>query len=314
MNRTRYNLFSQLIAVWLILLTSSLLSPALAETVKIAIIKSHNSEPYQLTEKGFQQYLRKQKIQVVYSEYQLISNNNNATLVDQVTAWQPDLIFSLGKNATELSTTSLKNVPIITSLVLEKDSENYSGTTGVYLGHSVDTELKILSQLLPDYKKVGVLYSSDTNKEKITQASIIARKYGIEITSVRISSPKEIPQALNNVMKTADVIWGLPDTTVLSPKTSKAILLASFRNQIPFIGLSNTWVKAGALYSLDWDYTDMGEQAGMHAHKIIQGRPLSALKPSYPASVYYSLNLKTANHMKVRFSKEHISKSKNIYK
>ena len=317
MNRTRYNSFSKALAmnVLLLLLLSTIVSPAFAEPVRVAVLKSHNTEPYQFTQNSFQKHLRKQKLDVTYTEFLVNENENNSLqIIDQLKQWNPDLIFSLGNKATNLSTKNIRNIPIVTSLVLASDYSSFMGVAGVRLGYSVDTELKMLQQLLPEHKNVGVLYSSDENSTKILEAKQLAGKYGLKITAIKVNSPKEIPKALESVMNNSDVLWGIPDHTVLSASTSKAVLLASFRNKIPFIGLSSNWVKAGALYSLDWNYSEIGHQAAEEAAAILHGRSDHTAKLSYPNSISYSLNLKTAKRMKITFAKENISKAKNVYK
>jgi len=110
---------------------------------------------------------------------------------------------------------------------------------------------------------------------------------------------QELPDALDSLNKRADVLWGVADQIVLNPQTVKPILLFSLRNRIPFVGLSATWVKAGALYALDRDYKDIGRQCGELALKILQGTAPSALPPVPPRKVVYSVNLKTAHLLKL---------------
>ena len=97
----------------------------------------------------------------------------------------------------------------------------------------------------------------------------------------------------------ADVLWGLADQVVLNPKTVQSILLFSLRNRIPFVGLSSTWVKAGALYALDRDYGDIGAQCGELAVKVLQGAPPASLSPAGPRKVVYAINMKTARLLKL---------------
>ena len=89
---------------------------------------------------------------------------------------------------------------------------------------------------------------------------------------------------------------------MLSPQTAEAILLFSFRSGVPFVGLSSSWVKAGALYALDRDYKDLGSQCGELAIKVLQGTKPSMLPIVPPRKTLYSLNQKTADHMKLEFS------------
>ena len=108
--------------------------------------------------------------------------------------------------------------------------------------------------------------------------------------------------AIEAVGKQADVIWGLADSTAFSTQMARVILLLSFKNNVPVIGLSPAWVKAGALYSLEWDYADIGGQAGEMAFKILKGAAPGSIPPAAPRKVYYDLNLKTAQQMKITFS------------
>jgi putative ABC transport system substrate-binding protein len=93
----------------------------------------------------------------------------------------------------------------------------------------------------------------------------------------------------------------------------KHILLFSFQNRIPFIGLSPPWVKAGALYSLSWDYIDIGMQCGEMALKIFQGLSVQSIPTATPRKVGYVLNLTTANHMKIKVSDDLIRGAYQIF-
>ena len=116
---------------------------------------------------------------------------------------------------------------------------------------------------------------------------------------MRRKQEQDLADALDYVAEHIDVLWGVADKTVLSSRTAKSLLLFSYRNRIPFVGLSAAWTKAGALYALDRDYEDIGKQCGEMALKILQGATPQDLPPVSPRRVTYSLNLKVAQHMKV---------------
>ena len=103
------------------------------------------------------------------------------------------------------------------------------------------------------------------------------------------------------------------DQVVLSRQTAEAILLFSFRNRIPFAGLSASWVKAGALYALDRDYTDLGAQCGEMALRVRRGRRASTLPPETPRKILYALNLRTAQRMKLNLPKELIDGAEQVF-
>src|SRR2546425_8044938 len=113
---------------------------------------------------------------------------------------------------------------------------------------------------------------------------------GLTLLARKAHSPKDLPDALASLNNRADGLWGVADQIVLNPQTVKPILLFSLRNRIPFVGLSATWVKAGALYALDRDYDDIGRQLGEAAVKILRGAAPGSLPPASPRKVVYCIN------------------------
>jgi len=125
--------------------------------------------------------------------------------------------------------------------------------------------------------------------------------------------PQDLPAALDYMAKNVDVLWGIPDNLVLNTRTAKQILLFSYRNRIPLVGISPEWVKAGALYSLEWDFTDIGAQCGDMALKIMKGTSISTLPPASPRKVLYSVNAKTIKYMKTDVPEAMIRQAYHIY-
>ena len=80
-----------------------------------------------------------------------------------------------------------------------------------------------------------------------------------------------------------------------------------------FVGLSAPWVEDGALYSLESDYKDIGKQCGEIAVKVLQGVSAGSISPATPRTVTYSLNLKTAKHMKIKIPKTMIRGARQIF-
>ena len=111
----------------------------------------------------------------------------------------------------------------------------------------------------------------------------------------------------------ADVLWAIPDKTVFSSQTLKQVLLSSFRSRIPVVGLSRSWVKAGAFYALDRDYQDLGRQNAVIARKLLAGTSVDKIIPETPGEVIYSLNLKTARHMKTDIGDELVAGAAKVY-
>jgi putative ABC transport system substrate-binding protein len=271
---------------------------------QIAVLISQKASHYEEALSGFKQYFQRQGAQVDFALYSLEEDKVPSDMPN-IKKSKPNLIFALGSLATEKAVSEISDVPIIAGILLKMDPfKKASNVTGVVLEFPMETQFKWLQRILPNSRNVGTIYHPRENRERIEAASKIASKMGLKFEAQGIMSPQELPEALKRLSRNSDVFWGVPDLLVLNSQTVKQILLFSFQNRIPFIGLSPSWVKAGALYSLDWDYADIGMQCGEMAWKILQGSPIHSIPTATPRKVYYVLNLTTANHMKVKLSDE----------
>jgi len=285
-----------------------------ASDPRIAVLLSYSGAPFQETLSGFQQYLRKQGVQVGYEIYPLEGEETKATQsMQEIKKSKVNLLFTLGSLATETALRETPDLPVIASMVLRTESlQRAPNATGVVLEFPLETQFKWLKRFLPEVRRVGVIYSAE-NQERVEAAVKVAQRMGLRMESSAIRTPQDLPPALETLANNVEVIWGVADRLVLNPQTAKHILLFSFRNLIPFIGLSDSWVKAGALYSMDWDYPDLGMQCGEMALKVLQGIKVNTILPASPRRALYSLNLKTARHMKLNLSEALVRDAHRVF-
>lgn len=96
-----------------------------------------------------------------------------------------------------------------------------------------------------------------------------------------------------------DALWSVADSTVFSPQGLNQILLSTLRHRVPFVGLSPSFVKAGALLALSVDYTDVGRQSGEIAERILAGEKPASIPVTAPRKVSLSINMNTARQIDV---------------
>lgn len=278
--------------------------PRAASGESIAVLVSHDRPPFWDVLAGFRQYLQQRDVQVDYDIYDLQGDPVKAAqAIEQIKKAEPRLIFSLGSLALREAGREIQDIPIVADMILkEEDLQGIPNATGAYLEFPIATQFEWLRRILPEARNIGVVYNPEENDSRIEAASIIARQMGLKLVAQEVRTPRELPDALKNLVNSTDVLWGVSDRVVLTPQTAKSILLFSFRNRIPFIGLSSPWVKAGALYALDRDYNDIGWQCGEMAYRVLQGEEVRSIAPTPPRKVVYSLNQKTARRMKVEVS------------
>lgn len=265
----------------------------------VVVLVSHEAGPYQQALAGLRNTL---SIQVPLAVHGLQGEPERVMPVLQSLPKQ-SVVVTLGALATQSVEATSGALGRVACLVLDGEAIRMNAhTTGVVLEFPLALQLYWMQRIIPSLKTIGVLYNAQENRQKIAEATLLVRQRGLRLEAREIRTPKDIPGALEALENKVDVLWGLVDSLVVNPQTAKTLLLFSFRQRIPFIGPSNAWVKAGALYALEWDYEDLGRQCGELVLRILQGEQASRIPPQPPRTVRYSLNQRTAEHMHIDFS------------
>lgn len=282
---------------------------------RIAVITSHNAAPYEEALKGFKLYLGSRDGQQGIEVYPLEGDGARcAQTLEKVKKEGAELLFTLGSLATTAALKNAGEVPTIAGLVLDDNEiKKRTNATGVVMEFPMEAQFQWMRRILPDSKSVGVIHCPK-NLEKIKAAEKAAQAAGFRLYARQVEAPSDIPDALEYLSKHVDVLWGVADDLVFTSQTAEQILLISFRNRIPLVGISSAWVKAGALYSLGWDYTDMGAQCAEMALQVLKGSKPGAIPTAWPRKIIYSLNLKTAHHMKIDLPEALIQGAQQVFK
>ena len=267
-----------------------------AESNRIVVLSGQDLKPYQEVLTGLQQSLAKQGLTLTVEIHGIQGNQAKAqNVLDDVKHHGAKLLVTMGNIATQAAVREITTIPILATMIVTADDIRSSpNATGVLLDFPIETQLQWLKRVLPNAGSVGILFNSKENQLKVETAVKAAKGVGLTLVPKSVETPRSLPDALDEVTRTADVLWGVPDSMVMTPQTAEPILLSTLKNKVPFIGLSASWVKAGALYALDRDYLDIGLQAGELAGKLLSGATTTALPPISPRKVTYVLNMKTA--------------------
>ncbi len=271
---------------------------------KIAVIVSSKEAAFEETLNGLKAHLSKEGVNAEYDVVQLESIAAKAgPAVQQVKKNSPRLVVTLGSLATDAAVHDIPDLPIVAALVMHQDSlKKAPNLTGVALEFPVEAQIQWIQSVLPHAKTVGVVYNPEENQKRVEAAGRVLSAKGMKLAAKEVRSQQDVTGAVEALAKQADVIWGIADSVAYAPQIARVVLLLTFKNSVPLIGLSPAWVKAGALCSLDWDYADMGAQAGDMVLKILNGGSPGTIAPASPRKLFYVLNLKTAQQMKITFS------------
>jgi len=265
---------------------------------------------------GFEQQLLKKFPEAEFGRYFLQKQpQENSRVLQTIKEQEPFLLLTLGSQATHDGLHSIPDVPLVAAMILnEQVLAGSTRATGVLLRFPFEIHIQWLRRFFPDVDHVNMLYNPLENSKRIDEMIKTAEKSDIAIEAIPVKSVTALPAALKSLGRKVGLLLGLPDQTVYSGKTAKAVLLSTFRNRIPFAGLSSSWVKAGALYALTRDYKDIGRQCGLIAEKILTGTPVAAIAPVTPDKVLYEINMKTADHLRLTLDPALIQEATEVYR
>ncbi len=178
----------------------------------------------------------------------------------------------------------------------------------------VERQLRALARIVPDMKRVGVLYSPEETQPVIEEARDVAKSLNLELLAEPVSSEGDVPDALSKLDKQKmDALWSVADGKVFTRPSTRYIIKYVVRRGIPFMGPHSGFAKAGALVALTADYRDNGRQAAEISIRILKGASPQTIPVATPQMVEMALNLQVANHIRLRIPRNIIEESSQVF-
>ncbi len=203
------------------------------------------------------------------------------TISKKFASEKKDLIFAIATPSAQASYNATKEIPILISAVtdpvkagivksMDRPDTNVSGTSD-YL--PVEKQLDLMKKLLPNVKKIGVLYNtSEVNSEvQVDELKKTATEY--EIITLGITSTNEVNNAINSLVKKIDVLFVPTDNLVVS--SLPIIVRSTLQAKIPIIASEQGSVELGALATAGINYYKLGYETGKMAVEVLKGTGIS---------------------------------------
>ena len=151
------------------------------------------------------------------------------------------------------------------------DKSPVGNVTGTSDELPVEAQLRMIREILPDAKTIGILYTtSEANSVySIEQYEKLADKYGFKIEKTGITNTSEIQLAASDLLGKVDCLTNLTDNTVVSALPT--VLGLANEKGIPVFGSEIEQVKLGCLAAEGIEYTQLGKDTGKMAAKILKG-------------------------------------------
>ena len=178
----------------------------------------------------------------------------------------------------------------------------------------VEQQLEMIRAILPDAKKIGIMYTTSEVNSASTLAEYKekAADYGFEIVESGVSSTADIPLAADSLLEQVDCLNNLTDNTVVA--SLPLILSKANAKNIPVFGSEIEQVKIGCLAAMGLDYVDLGKQTGRMAAEVLKGEK-KASEMSFEvieAAAFYG-NTKVAEDLGITFPEDLTANAKELF-
>lgn len=199
------------------------------------------------------------------------------TISEKLVNDQDDLILAIATPAAQAVVGVTSEIPVLVTavtdpaesgLVASNDAPggNVTGTSDLT---PVKEQIELLTKLLPEAKKVGILYCSAESNSKIQADMAIeaCTAVGLETEVFTVSGSNEIQQVVESMVGKVDCIYAPTDNIIAAGMAT--VGMVAVENNLPVIAGEAGMVNEGGLATYGIDYYKLGYMTGEMAVEIL---------------------------------------------
>ncbi|MET1028713.1 MAG: ABC transporter substrate-binding protein [Dongiaceae bacterium] len=207
-------------------------------------------------------------------------NPATATQIAQKYAGEnPSVIVAIATPSAQAVAASTQDIPVIFTAVtdplgaqLVKSLEKPGGNiTGISDMSPIADQLKLIHEIVPTAKKVGVPYNPG-EANSVTLLAVLkklAPQAGMEIIEASATKSSEVQGAAQSLVGKVDVIYEPTDNTIAS--ALEAVIAVGKENKLPVFSGDTDSVRRGTIASVGFNYFEVGRQTGAMVLRVLKG-------------------------------------------
>lgn len=232
--------------------------------------------------------------------------SDEANLVaDELLNLKPKVIVSISTPSTKsVFDKNQAQVPHVYSFVSFPEkigiTKNAKNTTGLSDGVDFELNFKLIKEILPEIKKLGMVYSDEPNalvsKDEMLK---LCKENGIELIAQAISKEDEIKQACQNIVNSkVDAIFIGADGVVVNQ--INAMIDVANSSKTPIFTTDEASVEAGAFAALSVNYDKFGQETAKLVDRVIKNHSANDIEPTMYYGTEIVINLNTASKINIQ--------------
>ncbi|GLS23170.1 ABC transporter substrate-binding protein [Labrys miyagiensis] len=243
-----------------------------------------------------------------------------AQIAQKYVGENPNVIVPIATPSAQAVVAATQDIPVVFTAVtdpvsaqLVKDPAHPGGNvTGVSDMSPLADHLKLIKQIVPGVKNIGVPYNPGESNSAVLLAALkkMAPDYGVEIVEAPATKSSDVQAAAQSLIGKVDVIYVPTDNTIVS--ALEAVIGVGTDNKIPVFSGDTDSVNRGTIASVGFDYFDVGVLTGKTVVRILKGEKPGDIAVQNPTGTDLFVNTKAAAAMGVTIPQDLIAKAKKV--
>jgi len=284
-------------------------NPAHAKPPTVGVIYPEVREPYRTVfeeiARGMEQELGSAVIHYQLSESQI---TNPAVLQEQLRADSIDVAVTLGRAGVYVAKSLDPALPIVIGATVLHPNEVPSNATAISLTPAPEAMFAYLKQLVPEIKKITVIYDPRQSAWEVDHAVQAAKNLGLQLNAQATGNLKDSSDLYRQLLDTAqdstEALW-LPRENAAMDEQSllPEILKEAWEKNFVVFSSNLEHVRKGVLFSLFPDNFGMGRSLANLALRKMRGEQTGSTVQLLK-DLQVAVNLRTADHLGLRISNQ----------
>jgi putative ABC transport system substrate-binding protein len=210
------------------------------------------------------------------------------------------VVIALGRQGLKAAAALDASLSIVAGGVISAPDSNRHSLTGISLTPDPGLLFARLKSLMPEARRVIVIYDPQNNEWLLELAREAARAQGLELVAHQARDLASAARLYQSAFAAADsrhdAVWLPQDATTVDENTILPLVLREAWNRgVPVFSSSLLHVRKGVLFALYPDNVELGRALGHDAEAVLGGDSHRGMLPL--RAVLTAVNLRTASHM-----------------
>ncbi|QIA65754.1 ABC transporter substrate-binding protein [Vibrio astriarenae] len=240
-------------------------------------------------------------------EYQVANGSTSEAvqIARQFVGENPDVMVGIATPTAQALVASSRSIPIVFTAVtdpvgahlvkrLDEPGRNVTGLSDL---SPISQHLDLLKELLPETKRVGVLFNpGEANSVALLERiEAQASQRGLTIIQSEVLRNSDVKHLSKRLSKQVDVIYAMTDNTIASAIDD--LIAPATEQNVPVFSGAVDYVEMGAIAGLGFDYYQIGKETAEYVVRVLEGEEPGSIPVRVAKGSDLAVNIQAAQRL-----------------